>query len=128
MTKEELAKKKGLKSVKQTPQSPSEAIVAPLKNKPEKTRSERNTPVKTVPAAKNAVKKDEPKAEPEKIAVKKSPGKPKKRKDGDKKTSFWLDEDLVKGLYAGLTYGDSAGDLINEAIREYQKAHKTYQP
>ncbi len=55
--------------------------------------------------------------------TKRGPGKPKKRKDGDKKISFWLDEELVPGLFSGLGYGDSAGSVINEAIREYQKNH-----
>ena len=58
---------------------------------------------------------------------KRGPGKPKKRKDGDKKISFWLDEDLVNGLYSHLSYGESAGEKINDAIREYQKKHGLYE-
>lgn len=55
-------------------------------------------------------------------------GRPKKRKDGDKKISFWLEEDLVRGIFDNLGYGDSAGEVINNAIREYQQKHKTYKP
>lgn len=91
MTKEELAKKKGLKISKDT-QTPSEKLVTAI-SEPEK--------VKVV------------------IEPKRSVGKPKKRKDGDKKMSFWIDADLVDKLYANLKYGDTVADLINRALREY---------
>ncbi len=72
------------------------------------------------------VQKTVEKKETVETPVKRGPGKPKKRKDGDKKISFWLDEDLVDGLFNNLKYGDSAASIINEAIREYQKKNKTY--
>ena len=55
---------------------------------------------------------------------KRSVGKPKKRKAGDKKMSFWIDEDLVDGIFGNLSYGDSAGEFINRALREYLESHK----
>lgn len=58
------------------------------------------------------------------VEPKRGPGKPKKRKAGDRKISFYLDEELVPGLFNSLGYGDSAGEMINIAIREYQHNHK----
>ena len=57
------------------------------------------------------------------VEPKRGPGKPKKRKPGDRKISFYIDEDLVPGLFNNLGYGDSAGEMINIALREYQKNH-----
>lgn len=91
MTKEELAKKKGIKVAKET-QTPSEKLLTSL------------------PATGKVKLVLEPK---------KSVGKPKKRKEGDKKMSFWIDADLVDKLYANLKYGDTVGNLINKALREY---------
>ena len=54
---------------------------------------------------------------------KRSVGKPKKRKAGEKKMSFWIDEDLVNGIFGNLSYGDSAGEFINRALREYLESH-----
>lgn len=101
MTKEELAKKKGIKITKDV-RTPAEKLVIskPIEPKPEPIAS----PVK------KEVKPTQPK---------RSVGKPKKRKDGDKKLSFWIDEDLVPRLYSKLSYGDTAGEFINRALREY---------
>ena len=95
MTKEELAKKKGIKVAKET-QTPSEKLLTTI-SAPEK--------VKLVLEPKRPV------------------GKPKKRKEGDKKMSFWIDADLVDKLYGSLKYGDTAGEFINRALREYIDNH-----
>ena len=95
MTKEELAKKKGIKVAKET-QTPSEKLVTSL------------------PATEKVKLVLEPK---------RSVGKPKKRKEGDKKMSFWIDADLVDKLYGSLKYGDTAGEFINRALREYIDNH-----
>ena len=96
MTREELAKKKGLK-LKQEEKTPAESLITTI---PEIVKE----PVKKVIEVKSP---------------KRSVGKPKKRKDGDKKMSFWIDEDLVDKIYGNLKYGDSVGDFINRALREY---------
>lgn len=96
MTKEELAKLKG-KKVKQAP-TPAESLVTTI------------APPKVEPVEIKPLKVE-----------KRSVGKPKKRKDGDKKMSFWIDEDLVDKLYGSLKYGDTVGELINRALREYLK-------
>lgn len=95
MTKEELAKKKGLKVAKDT-WTASEKLITSL-SAPEK--------VQLV------------------LEPKRSVGKPKKRKEGDKKMSFWIDADLVDKLYGSLKYGDTAGEFINRALREYIDNH-----
>lgn len=99
MTREELAKKKGLKLNKEE-KSPAESLITTI---PEPLKVDEK-PVERVYAP--------PKP-------KRSVGKPKKRKDGDKKMSFWIDEDLVDKIYGNLKYGDSVGDFINRALREY---------
>lgn len=96
MTKEELAKKKGLKLNKEE-KSPAESLITTI---PEIVKE----PVKKVIEVK---------------PPKRSVGKPKKRKDGDKKMSFWIDEDLVDKIYGSLKYGDTINDFINTALREY---------
>ena len=153
MTKEELAKKKGIKLDKEK-KSPSDALLTtmPVENKEEpvkkgekknaddsKKRETRTEGVKenkpkqieaqqTEAVVKEVVQEIEMETPVIKETIKRGPGKPKKRKDGDKKISFWLDEDLVGGLYGSLSYGESAGELINTAVREYQKKHSTYKP
>ena len=90
MTKEELAKKKGL--LKSTDvRTPAEKLVTTIDTPKE---------IKVVP-------------------TKKPVGKPKKRKPGDKQMSFWLDADLVDLLYKKLSYGDTAGEYINQVLREH---------
>ena len=37
--------------------------------------------------------------------------------------SFWIDADLVDKLYGSLKYGDTAGEFINRALREYIDNH-----
>lgn len=95
MTKEELAKKRGMKVTVET-QTPAEKLVTHVE--PPKAPTD-------VPK----VKKEE----------KRPVGKPKKRKDGDKKMSFWIDADIVDKLYGSLKYGDTVNELINKALREY---------
>lgn len=129
MTKEELAKKKGLKLNKEK-QNPSDSLVTT------KNSGEPETKTKTSPASKKGAAEKKTSAQKEMTVqeaendtgLKRSPGKPKKRKGGDKKISFWLDEDLVNGLYGSLNYGDSVGDKINDSIRAYQKSTGTYMP
>ena len=129
MTKEELAKKKGVKLIKR-PQSPSVALVSDNKcigdiNSADtfKMPTRASMPSSDEDEISMSIENNQNK----KITkVKKRPGKPKTRKEGDRKISFWLDADLVKGLYDNLTYGTSAGQVINDAVREYQKKHKTY--
>ncbi len=55
--------------------------------------------------------------------TKRGVGKPKKRKPGDKKLSLWIDEALVARMYNNLSYGDSAGELLNKALLEYLDNH-----
>ena len=157
MTKEELARKKGIKLPKEK-QSPSDSLVT-TKNNIDKKVEDKVTPKKAERAKnpktselnrattsksssrtnKTALEKpssvaadvpDQSMAKPvettETPIVKRGPGKPRKRKDGDKKISFWLDEDLLHGLYDNLSYGESAGEAINVAIREYQQNHGLY--
>ena len=95
MTKEELAKKKGMKAVVEH-QTPAEKLVTVL---------EPPKPVVDIPVIKEKEKR--------------SVGKPKKRKDGDKKMSFWIDADLVDKVYSNLKYGDTVNDLINRALKDY---------
>ena len=97
--------------------------VSPLK-KAAKDHSPATPSVSEKESAPLAAPEPAPVAAPEK----RGPGKPRKRKAGDKKISFWLDEDLLHGLYDHLSYGESAGEAINVAIREYQKSHNTYRP
>ena len=136
MTKEELARKKGIKLPKET-QSPSDSLVTtkPIgagEDVPKTNASKKSKPPQTKNIEKRKSNPDPtPPAQQENISAmpeKRGPGKPRKRKDGDRKISFWLDEDLVNGLYSTLSYGESAGERINDAMREYQKAHKTYHP
>ena len=101
MTKEELAKKKGLIIPKED-KTPAEKLVTTMTTPKEPVMVPERPPVTTT-------------------EVKRSVGKPKKRKKGDKKTSFWIDEDLVEKMYSQLQYGDSAGELINRALRAYLK-------
>ena len=98
MTKEELAKKKGLKLREE--KTPAESLITTI----------------AAPIVEKVVETPAPKpiSKP-----KRSVGKPKKRKDGDKKMSFWIDADLVDKIYSNLKYGDSVGDFINRALREY---------
>lgn len=93
MTKEELAKKKGL-IVNKEELTPAEKLVTTIEPK-EKPKAEKKNPV----------------------------GKPKKRKAGDKKLSLWLDEDLVQKLYGSLSYGDTVGEFVNKVLREYFENH-----
>lgn len=102
MTKEELAKKKGLVITKEN-KTPAEKLVTTMTVAPKE-------PVVVVEPAPVTY-----------TEVKRNVGKPKKRRAGDKKTSFWIDADLVDKLYSRLQYGDSAGELINKALREYLK-------
>ena len=97
MTKEELAKKKGLKLNKEE-KSPAESLITTI---PEPIKVEEKPIPKPISKPKRSV------------------GKPKKRKDGDKKMSFWIDEDLVDKIYGSLKYGDTINDFINTALREY---------
>ena len=71
-----------------------------------------------------AVKEPEPEAEiqqpaKETVTDKNPVGRPRKRKEGGKQMSFYLESDLVKPLYEGLGYQDSVTDRINAAIRWY---------
>ena len=97
MTKEELAKKKGLKLNKEE-KSPAESLITTI---PEPVKEERKAKDKVVSAPKRCA------------------GRPKKRKDGDRKMSFWIDEDLVDKIYGSLKYGDTMNDFINRALRDY---------
>ena len=99
MTREELAKKKGLK-LKQEEKTPAESLITTI----------------AAPIVEKVVETPVPKpiSKP-----KRSVGKPKKRKDGDKKMSFWIDADLVDKIYSNLKYGDTINDFINNALREY---------
>lgn len=106
MTKEELAKKKGLK-VNKDILTPAEKLVTTVIDSPK---------IEPEPEPKVEKKTDK---KPEKRPV----GKPKKRKSGDKKLSLWIDEDLVPRLYDKLSYGDTAGAFINKALREYLDNH-----
>lgn len=99
MTKEELAKKKGLK-LNKGEMSPAESLITTI----------------PAPIVEPVIEKPIPKPI---TKPKRSVGKPKKRKDGDKKMSFWIDEDLVDKIYDNLKYGDSVGEFINRALREY---------
>ena len=130
--------------------STSKKALGKLNNKAEKkssvSKSEERKPTET-PKIETAVesekavevvqpKEDKPREEvaksvqstvtAEPTTVKRGPGKPKKRKPGDRRVSFWLEEDLVEGLYSTLKYGESASDLINDMIREYQIKHNSY--
>lgn len=178
MTKEELAKKKGIKLPKEK-QSPSDSIVTTKPSetaasgtkkltKKENEEAESNASIPSKETVNEQTKNIEKTSEAPEIkenlllnenttnpvaqtnpidltpmtaqtlsavsvqntivTEKRGPGKPRKRKDGDKKLSFWLDADLVNGLYSQLSYGESAGEKINDAIREYQKNHNTYAP
>ena len=102
MTKEELAKKKGLKLQKEE-KSPAESLLTTIFE-----------PIKTEKVVEPPLKVEIPIIEP-----KRPVGKPKKRKAGDKKTSVWIDSDNVEKMQSRLKYGDSASDLINIALREY---------
>lgn len=95
MTKEELAKKKGMITAVDI-QTPAEKLVTVL-----------DAP-KSPPSIHRVVKEE-----------KRGVGKPKKRKDGDKKISFWMDADLVNKAYDSLKYGDTMSDFINKALKEY---------
>lgn len=97
MTKEELAKKKGLKLNKEE-KSPAESLITTI---PEPVKKETKSKEKAV------------------SVTKRSAGRPKKRKDGDRKMSFWIDEDLVDKIYGSLKYGDTVNDFINRALRDY---------
>lgn len=99
MTKEELAKKKGLK-LRQEEKTPAESLITTI----------------ATPVSEKVIETPIPKpiSKP-----KRSVGKPKKRKDGDKKMSFWIDADLVDQIYGSLKYGDTINDFINNALREY---------
>ena len=95
MTKTELAKRKDEKENKDI-LTPAEKLIL----KPIEPRNDSAPPTKS----------EKPKGKV---------GKPKKRKDGDKKLSLWIDADLVPRLYSKLSYGDTAGEFINRALREY---------
>lgn len=95
MTKEELAKKRGLKVALET-QTPAEKLVTVLE------------PPKPVVSVEKVTE-----------SAKQPVGRPKKRKSGDKKMSFWIEADLVDGIYERLKYGDTIGDFINKALRVY---------
>lgn len=133
MTREELAKKNGIK-LPPKKQSPAETLITSPKNalpdNPEKNKSERNDTTqdsseKPSTSEKMSAKKYISKSiQP---VAKRGPGKPKKRKPGDRQISFWLDEDLVPGLFSTLSYGDSVGNHINDIIRAYQKKNGLYQ-
>lgn len=97
MTKEELAKKKGLKLNKEET-SPAESLITTILDP---IKEEKKPTEKAVSLPKHNV------------------GRPKKRKDGDRKMSFWIDADLVDKVYKNLKYGDTMNDFINRALRDY---------
>ena len=99
MTKEELAKKNGLK-LRQEEKTPAESLITTM----------------PAPVVEKVIEKSVPKPA---STPKRSVGKPKKRKNGDKKMSFWIDADLVDKIYGNLKYGDTINDFINNALREY---------
>lgn len=105
MTKEELAKKKGLKLNKEI--SPAESLITTTIPKPVEIERTVNLTNEIRPVVK----------------AKRPVGKPKKRKDGDKKISFWLDAELVDKLYSSLNYGDTASEFINKALKEYLRGN-----
>ena len=132
MTREELEKKRGIKlSQKRT--NPAETLIVSADSvSPKKSNTPKendnltaSSPKKSSPAKNTVKSKNEPKHDD--TPSKRGPGKPKKRKPGDKQISFWLDEDLVPGLFKTLSYGDSVGACINEIIRNYQKKNNLYQ-
>lgn len=130
MTKEELAKRKGMKI--NTP-NPVEALLnvskenpiketLPLPEKPEKKEMETSpedieeTFEITQPEKATGREKHQEQKNLENKKTK-TPGRPKKRNVGDKKISFWLEEDLIEKVYGPLKYGESVGDRINELLR-----------
>ena len=173
MTKEELAKRKGIK-LPEKKETPAEALIkntsdekASMKAEEKSTlkknstkkassaatkktsNSKSTTPKKTVKSDTSTPKNKSTNNAPEPAQVKtesanftpKTPisntsasldntkrgvGKPKKRKPGDKKLSLWIDEALVDRMYNNLSYGDSAGELLNKALLEYLDNHNLH--
>ena len=95
MTKEELAKKRGIKVTVET-QTPAEKLVTHVE------------PPKAPPDVPKVIKN-----------TKRPLGRPKRANKGNKKISFFVDDDLEKKLYSNLKYGDTVTELINNALREY---------
>ena len=133
MTREELAKKKGINLTKKR-SNPAETLITlpeSISQKDSEKKEEESTVASVISSEpvnleQKSVKRNTSKNAKPELKSKNGPGKPRKRKPGDRQISFWLDEDLVPGLFGTLSYGDTVGNHINDIIRQYQQENHLY--